>query len=311
VKDLLRIADLSRAGLDHLLDLADRIHDNPRRHAGLLEGETVIACLATPSTRARLSFGSATTHLGGTSQVVDADDLQHSRGETMEDTARTMSRYAKALVVRTCSHDGVRRFAEAATVPVVNAGTDLHHPCQALADLLTLRHRFGGLEGVRLAYLGAGNDIAHSLIEACALAGVDLVVATPPGYEPDPRIVAAAQRQAAQSGSVLRATHDPLAAAAGANAIYTSGWRSWDDSGDARTERAAALQPYRVDIGLMAEADPRAIFLHPLPAQRGEEVAAAVIDGSRSAVLDQAENRMHTAQALLVALLLGDLQGAA
>jgi ornithine carbamoyltransferase len=242
---------------------------------------------------------------------VGAGDLQQSRGETIEDTARIMSRYAKALVVRTCSHEGVRRFAEAATIPVVNAGTDLHHPCQAIADLLTLRQRFGALDGVRVAYLGTGNAVAHSLIEACALAGVDIVVASPPGHEPDPEVLAAAERQAKQSGSVVRGTHDPLLAAAGANAVYTSGWRSWDDSDAARTERTTALQPYRVDIGVMAEADPRAIFLHPLPAHRGEEVAAAVIDGSRSVVLDQAENRMHTAQALLVALLLGDLEGAA
>jgi ornithine carbamoyltransferase len=310
LKDLLRIADLSAEDLEHLLDLSQRIHDHPHRHAGLFEGDTVVTYFAKPSTRTRLSFGSAISHLGGVPEVVGPAELQLGRGETIEDTARVISRYARAFVIRTYADDDVRRFAAAATIPVINALTDLHHPCQALADLLTLRQHFGRLPGLRVAYLGDGNNVAHSLIEACALAGIDVVVATPPGYEPDPRIVRAAEELAARSGSLVLTTHDPLVAAAGADALYTDVWLSMGDSDDERATRAAALRPYQVSAAVMAEASPRAVFLHCLPAHRGEEVSRDVIDGPQSVVLDEAENRMHTAQALLVALTLGQLSGA-
>jgi ornithine carbamoyltransferase len=310
MKDLLRIADLTVDDLDRILDLSQRIHDDPTRHAGLLQGDTVITYFAKPSTRTRLSFGSAISHLGGVPEVVGPSELQLGRGETIEDTARVISRYARAFVIRTYSDDDVRRFAEAATIPVINALTDLHHPCQALADLLTLRQHFGVLKGMRLAYLGDGNNVAHSLLEACALAGIDIVVATPPGFEPDQDIVDGAAAIAGPHSLVLT-THDPLVAAANANAIYTDVWVSMGDSEDERTSRAAALGPYQVNAAVMAEADPRAVFLHCLPAHRGEEVSASVIDGPQSLVLDEAENRMHSAQALLVTLLLGELAGSA
>jgi ornithine carbamoyltransferase len=309
MKDLLRIADLGPDDLELLLDLSQKIHENHHRHAGLLEGDTVVTYFAKPSTRTRLSFGSAISHLGGVPEVVGPNELQLGRGETIEDTAQVISRYAKAFVIRTYADDDVRRFAEAATIPVINALTDRHHPCQALADLLTLRQHFGVLTGMRMAYLGDGNNVAHSLLEACALAGIDIVVATPPGYEPDGDVVATARRIAGNRSLVLT-THDPLVAAAGAHALYTDVWVSMGDSEDERAARTAALAPYQVNAAVMAEADPRAVFLHCLPAHRGEEVAATVIDGPRSLVFDEAENRMHTAQALLVALLLGELTGA-
>jgi ornithine carbamoyltransferase len=310
MKDLLRIADLSAADLEHLLDLSQRIHDHPHRHAGLLDGDTVITYFAKPSTRTRLSFGSAISHLGGVPEVVGPDELQLGRGETIEDTARVVSRYAQAFVIRTYSDDDVRRFADAATIPVINALTDRHHPCQALADLLTLRQHFGWIKGLRLAYLGDGNNVAHSLLEACALAGIDIVVATPPGFEPDPEVVATAERLALASGSLVLTTHDPLVAVADADAVYTDVWLSMNDSDDTKAARAEALAPYQVSAAVMAEAKAAAVFMHCLPAHRGEEVAANVIDGPQSVVLDEAENRMHTAQALLVSLILGDLQGA-
>src|SRR5688572_9209199 len=169
MKDLLRIADLTREDLQRLLAMAEAIRLEPHRHPGLLDGDTVITYFAKPSTRTRLSFGSAIAHLGGTPEVVGPNELQLGRGETIEDTARVISRYARAFVIRTFSDDDVRRFAAAATIPVINALTDLHHPCQALADLLTLRRHFGSLQGLRLAYLGDGNNVAHSLLEACAL----------------------------------------------------------------------------------------------------------------------------------------------
>ena len=311
MKDLLRIADLTPGDLEHLLDLSEQVHHDPRLHTGLFEGDTVITYFAKPSTRTRLSFGSAITHLGGTPEIVGPNELQLGRGETIEDTARVVSRYARAFVIRTFSDDDVRRFAAAATIPVINALTDRHHPCQALADLLTLRQHFGSLEGLRLAYLGDGNNVAHSLLEACASTGIDIVVATPPGYEPDRDIVAAAQRLAAASGALVLTTHDPLAAVADANAVYTDVWVSMGDSDEERATRADALRSYQVNAAVMNEASPDAVFMHCLPAHRGEEVSADVIDGPRSVVLDEAENRMHTAQALLIALSLGQLTGTA
>jgi ornithine carbamoyltransferase len=309
MKDLLRISDLSRTDLDKLLQISQRVMEDPHQHAGLLDGDTVITYFAKPSTRTRLSFGSAISHLGGVPEVVGPNELQLGRGETIEDTARVVSRYARAFVIRTYSDDDVRRFAAAATIPVINALTDRHHPCQALADLLTLKQHFGSLQGLRLAYLGDGNNVAHSLLEACALAGIDITVATPPGYEPDPEVVACAERLALASGAIAFTTHDPLLAVAGVDAVYTDVWVSMGDSDDDRAARSAALQPYQVNEAVMAEASPKAVFMHCLPAHRGDEVSSGVIDGPRSLVLDEAENRMHTAQALLIALTLGLLTG--
>lgn len=311
MKDLLRIADLSPGDLRRLLDLSDEVHADPHLFSSLFEGDTVVTYFAKPSTRTRLSFASAIAHLGGTAEVVGPTELQLGRGETIGDTARVISRYARAFVIRTYADDDVRRFAAAATIPVVNALTDLHHPCQALADLLTLRRHFGSLDGMRVAYLGDGNNVAHSLLEACALAGVDLIVATPPGYEPQPDIVAGAERLAARSGCLVLAMHDPLLAVAGADAVYTDVWVSMGDDDAEKVARAEAMRPYQVNAVIMNEASPSAVFMHCLPAHRGQEVAADVIDGPQSVVLDEAENRMHTAQALLIALSLGELEGAA
>jgi ornithine carbamoyltransferase len=221
-----------------------------------------------------------------------------------------ISRYARAFVIRTFADDDVRRFAAAATIPVVNALTDGHHPCQALADLLTIRQRFGHLAGVRIAYLGDGNNVAHSLMEAAALAGADVAVATPAGYEVSPEVVATAEVLARHSGSQVRVVRDPMDAATGADVLYTDVWLSMGDSEDTRSARLGALAAYRVDDAIVAAASPRAVFMHCLPAHRGEEVSASVIDGPRSVVFDQAENRMHTAQALLHALCTGALLGA-
>lgn len=309
MKDLLRIADLSAADLDHLLHLSEQFKEDPRAHAETLAGSAVVMYFAKPSTRTRLSFGSAVAHLGGTPQVVGPSELQLGRGETIEDTARVISRYASAFVIRTFADEDVRRFAAAATIPVINALTDLHHPCQALADLLTLKQHFGHLDGLELAYVGDGNNVANSLLEACALAGVTITVATPPGYEPDGDVVAVAESLSARSGSSILLTHDPLRAVSGADAVYTDVWVSMGDSDDERVARSAALHPYQVNAAVMAEASPNAVFMHCLPAHRGEEVAADVIDGPHSIVLDEAENRMHTAQALLFALCLDQLEG--
>ena len=310
MKDLLRIADLGTEDLAILLDVADSVHRHPTSLRGVLGGETVVTYFAKPSTRTRLSFGAAIARLGGTAQVVGPTELQLGRGETIEDTAAVISRYAKAFVIRTFDDDDVRRFAAAASIPVVNALTDGHHPCQALADLMTVRHRFGRLRGTRLAYVGDGNNVAHSLLEACALAGVDITVCTPPGYEPATEVVDVAQRLALRSDALVRTMHDPYLAVQGADVVYTDVWLSMGTPEDERRARLEAFSSYRVDEALMALAGPDAVFMHCLPAHRGDEVAASVIDGPRSVVFDQAENRMHTAAAVLACLLDGSLDGA-
>lgn len=310
MKDLIRIADLTPADLQRLLDLSAEVVEDPHGRPDLLGGDAVVCYFAKPSTRTRLSFGSAIAHLGGVPEMVSGTELQLGRGETIEDTAGVISRYARAFVIRTFADEDVRRFAGAATIPVINALTDGHHPCQALADLLTLHQHFGTLAGLRLAYLGDGNNVAHSLMEACALAGVDITVATPAGYEPDPEVVATARRLGEAHGTTVTLTADPLAAVADVDAVYTDVWVSMGDAEDERATRSEALGPYQVDARVMAAAHPDAVFLHCLPAHRGQEVAAEVIDGPQSVVLDEAENRMHTAQALLIALLDGRLEGA-
>ncbi len=303
MKDLLRTADLTPTDLELLLRLAEDFKNDPHRRPRTLLDETVVLYFAKPSTRTRLSFETAVTRLGGVPAAVGPNELQLGRGETIEDTARVISRYASAIAVRTYAQRDVERLAAAASVPVINALTDAHHPCQSLADLLTLRERFGGLRGLRVAYVGDGNNVAHSLIEACALTGIDIVVATPPGYEPDPGIVADAEH--ISTGSIVAITHDPMVAASSANAIYTDVWLSMGDADDERAARLAAFDGYRITPALMAEAADDAIFLHCLPAHRGEEVSACVIDGPQSAVFDQAENRLHTEMAVLYALRRG------
>lgn len=300
---LLRIADLSRTELDGLLALAKTFKADPYAHRRFLASETVVLYFNKPSTRTRISFETAVARLGGVPIGIGPSDLQLGRGETIEDTARVVSRYARAFVIRTFADDDVARFAAAATIPVINALTDLHHPCQALADLMTLREKRGELRGVRLAYVGDGNNVAHSLIEAAALAGMSLHVATPPAFAPDPGVVAAARRCAHETGATIEVGTDPVAAVRGADAIYTDVWVSMGDPEAERAARFAALAPYQVNEALFAHAKRDAIFLHCLPDHRGEEVTAEVVDGPRSVVFDQAENRLHTAIAVLYALV--------
>jgi ornithine carbamoyltransferase len=302
MRNLLRIADLDTNELRALLRTSAAVKRQPRRWRHVLADETVVLYFSKPSTRTRLSFATAVAHLGGQAVTVSPAELQLGRGETIEATARVVGQYARAFVIRTHDQAEVDRYAAASAIPVINALTDQHHPCQALADLFTLQEHFGHLAGLRVAYLGDGNNVAHSLIEACALAGVDIAVATPPGYEPDEAIVAAAEEQARRHGSLVMTTLDPLASASGADAVYTDVWVSMGDPEDSRAARLAAFDPYRVDDAVMAVAAPGAVFLHCLPAHRGEEVAASVIDGPQSIVFAQAANRLHTAQGVLLAL---------
>lgn len=311
LKDLLRTSELSPTDLIHLLDFTSELRHFQHLYRDELAGQMVVLYFTKPSTRTRLSFSAAAARLGATSVMVGPTELQLGRGETIEDTAQVVSRYAAALVVRTYADEDVQRLAAAASIPIVNGLTDGHHPCQSLADLFTLRRHFGSLDGLTVAYVGDGNNVAHSLMEACALAGVDLTVATPPGYGPDPEITAGAQALAATFGSRISTTYDPHAAVSGADAVYTDVWLSMGDPEEEHTARRAALAPYQVNAPLMAEAAAHAVFLHCLPAHRGDEVTAEVIGGPRSLVFDQAENRLHTAAAVLVTLHHRVLEGAA
>ena len=308
MKDLLRTSDLSATDLEHLLRTAAELKRDPWSLGRLLEGRTVVLSFAKPSTRTRVSFETAVARLGGTPLAIGPSELQTSRGEAPQDTARVLSAYASAIVVRTFADAELAAFAAEATVPVINALTDGHHPCQSLADLLTLRERYGH-RPVRITYVGDGNNVCHSLAEACALAGHHLTVSTPPAFAPDGEVLAAAQATAERHGGTLSVVEDPAAAVTGAEAVYTDAWLSMGDDEAERAIRQAAFAPYRLDAQLLAHAAPHAVVLHCLPAHRGEEITGDVLDGSRSAVWDQAANRLPTAQALLAALLGGHLTG--
>jgi len=251
--------------------------------------------------RTRISFEAATARLGGHPVFAGPDQLQLGRGEPISDSARVISRYCAAIVIRTHAHADVEEFAWWSTVPVVNALTDTHHPCQALADLLTLREHFGTLAGLEVAYVGDGNNVAHSLIEACVLAGIHVRLACPAGYHPHADVVAWAAGVATETGGSVRILDDPAEAVAGAHAVYTDVFVSMGED-ELRDEKLAVLGRYQVDETLMARARPDAVFMHCLPAHRGEEITEAVLEGPQSVVFDQAENRLHTAAAVLVTL---------
>jgi ornithine carbamoyltransferase len=283
--------ELSAQELGALLDRALELKEGRAsgEAGGALAGRSVALVFETPSTRTRVSFEVAVAELGGTPLVLRGDELQLSRGESIADTGKVLSRYVHAIAIRSGSHEGVVELAEASSVPVVNALTPQHHPCQALADLLTLRERFGELRGLRLAYVGDGNNVARSVAILGRIAGVEVVMSTPNGY----RI---------EAGLAAEDLDDPRAAAAGADAVYTDVWVSMGDEADAERRRRS-LAPYRVDSQLLEAASERAIVLHCLPAHPGEEISEEVLYGPRSAVWDQAENRLHAQKALLEMLL--------
>jgi ornithine carbamoyltransferase len=302
--DLLRIADLTATQLNALLDLADEMKNGPTWWTAA-RNSTAIACLFDkPSTRTRVAFEVAAHRLGMHPIMLRPDELQLGRGEPLADTARVLSSYTAAIVVRTFAQATVEELAAAATVPVINALTDDHHPCQALADLLTLRRHYGYLEGIRLAYVGAGNNVAHSLMEAGALSGMHVTVATPRGYGPHPDVTRTAIGLAAEHGGSVNVCHDPRSAVDDVDAVYTDLWVSGEDA--ERERRVSDLQAYQVDEALMRAAAPGAVFMHCLPAHRGLEVTAEVIDGPSSIVWEQAANRLPTEQATLHTLIGSD-----
>ena len=308
LRNLLTLDELGPQGLRALLDLTGRIKRDPGAFRNQLAGGRLGMLFDKPSTRTRVSFESAAWLLGMLPIVLRPDELQLGRGETVADTARTLSLYLNVLAVRTFSQASLEELTEASSIPVINALTNEHHPCQAVADVMTLEESLGTIAGISVAFIGDGDNVCHSLMQAAALAGFELRVATPPGYEPSPEIVAAARQAARTTGGSIVLTNDPAEAVLGADAVYTDVWTSMGKEAE-QADRQATFAGFTVDSRLMQQASPRAIFLHCLPAHRGEEVTADVIDGPASRVWPQAENRMHTEAALLYTILTGDPGG--
>ena len=299
---LISIADLAEGQLESILELALQLESAPQAHRNALSGKSIGLYFEKSSTRTRVSFEAGMAQLGGQPIFLSNRDLQIGRGETIADTARVLSRYVDLLMLRTFEHGTVVEMAEHATVPVINGLTDELHPCQALADLMTVHQEFGELRGRKVAYIGDGNNVAHSLMIACARAGVDFSIASPPGYEVADKYLDLAAGLAADTGAGIETGADPHAAAAGADAVYSDVWTSMGQEKE-QEQRLADFDGYTVDDDLMSRAADHAIYLHCLPCHRGEEVTASVVDGPRSRVFDQAENRMHTQKAVMLRLL--------
>ena len=300
--DFLSVDDLSPAELAALLDRAAEVKADPRRTATALSGRAVALIFEKPSTRTRVSFEIAISSCGGHPVPLSSAELQLGRGETIEDTGRVLSRYVDAIVLRTFEQERLEALSRAASVPVINALSDFEHPCQALADLLTVREAKGSLAGRTFTYLGDGNNVTHSLLLACAKAGMHVRAATPPGFEPIPQIVDRARDIAAQTGGSVAVLSDPEEASRGADVLYTDVWASMGQEAEAE-ERALVFPAYALDGAKVDLAAPDVTVLHCLPAHRGMEITDEVIDGPHSRVFDQAENRMHTQKALLLTLL--------
>jgi ornithine carbamoyltransferase len=301
-RDFLSIDDVTSEELNLLLELAAKIKQSPGEHSSRLEGRSVALIFEKPSTRTRVSFEVAVASLGGHPLALSSSDLQLGRGETIEDTGRVLSRYVDAIVLRTFGQERLEALAAAADVPVVNALSDYEHPCQVLADLLTIVERFGEPRGRTLTYLGDGNNVAHSLLLGGAKLGMHVRVATPTGFEPIPQLVERAGEIAAETGGSVEVTNDPKAAAEGADVLYTDVWASMGQE-EEHAERVLVFTPFRLDASAVALASDNVIVMHCLPAHRGEEITDDVIDGPHSVVWDQAENRLHTQKALLAWLL--------
>jgi len=295
-RDFLALTDFSRQEIQAVIDSAISLKGGGGSPAALA-GKTLAMIFAKSSTRTRVSFETGMYQLGGHALFLSAREMQLGRGEPIRDTARVLSRYVNGIMIRTFAHADVEEFASHASVPVVNGLTDLLHPCQVLADMMTVQEEFGGLEGRIVAWIGDGNNMANSWINAAAVMGMELRLACPSGYEPDASILAAAQRK-----TTVDVVREPAEAIRGAEVINTDVWASMGQEEEA-AERVRAFQGFTVDRGLMKLASPDAIFLHCLPVHRGEEVTEEVFEGSQARVFDQAENRLHAQKALLVRLL--------
>jgi ornithine carbamoyltransferase len=303
-RDLISIQDFSADELACALELAAAMKARPADFRGILSGKQIVLFFEKPSLRTRLTFEAGINSLGGTSFFVDQTQSRLGARESLSDVAHNLERWIDGIVLRTFSHDTVTTMAQHASIPVINALSELEHPCQAMADMLTLQQRFGDLRGVRLAYVGDGNNVAHSLMLAAASLGASISVGTPKGYGPNADITEAARELAAASGASVSVVNDPVEAVAGADAVYTDVWASMGQENEA-ADRSQIFAPYQVNQKLFSYAAKHAVFMHCLPAHRGDEVTAAVIDSPRSVVFDQAENRLHVQKSILVLLLEG------
>jgi ornithine carbamoyltransferase len=311
MKDLLRTEHLSRADVELLLSTAAEFAEKPLRSNTALANKTVAIYMTKPSTRTRLASETAVVHLGGTPIFIRGEDLQLGRGETISDTAKIISGYASALIVRTFAQSDVDELGANSSIPVINALTDVDHPTQLLADWLTIRENFGkDVTGRKFVYLGDGNNMSHAWLIMGAIMGAHVVAATPGGkWAPDPIVVEVAKNIAAQNGGRVELSNDPEAAARDASVLYTDVWMSMGDSESDRTEKTRSLSQFSVNEQLMKLTAKDSIFMHCLPAHRGEEVSASVIDGPRSVVWREAFHRRTTIQAILYHLVRGDLEG--
>ncbi|MCY8988586.1 ornithine carbamoyltransferase [Bacillus atrophaeus] len=299
-KDLLTLKDLSESDISALLTEAADLKQN--KIQPIFQGKTLAMIFEKSSTRTRVSFEAGMAQLGGNALFLSQKDLQLGRGETVADTAKVLSGYVDAIMIRTFEHEKVEELAEHADIPVINGLTDKYHPCQALADLLTIKEVKGKLKGVKVAYIGDGNNVAHSLMVGCAKMGCDVSIASPKGYEVLDEAVNAAKEYAGVSGSSITLTADPVEAVKGADVIYSDVFTSMGQEAETN-ERLTVFTPYQVNASLVKHAKPDYTFLHCLPAHREEEVTAEIIDGPNSAVFKQAENRLHVQKALLKAIL--------
>jgi len=303
-RDLISLHDFTPAEIAAILELAGDLKVKQKKNIphAFLPGKTLGMIFQKSSTRTRVSFEVAMYQLGGYSLFLSTNDLQLGRGETIQDTARVLSRYLDGIMIRTYKHTDVEELAKYADIPVINGLTDLQHPCQVLADLQTVLERKGRLKGLKMAYVGDGNNVCHSLLFGCAKVGMDIAVASPEGYRPDMEVVRLAKEDAAATGAKIDIVTDPVEAAAGADVVVTDVWASMGQEVE-RDRRIRVLAPYQVNPELVRHAKPDYIFLHCLPAHRGEEVVDEIIDGPHSAAWDEAENRLHVQKAILAMLL--------
>jgi ornithine carbamoyltransferase len=304
MRDLVSTRDLSPGEVRSILDLAAVVKARPADFRRTLEGKQLVMFFEKPSLRTRLTFEAGMSSLGGTAFFMDQTGGRIDARESLHDIAHNVERWVDVIVLRTFAHSTVEDMAAHAAIPVINALSDLEHPCQALADYSVLQERFGNLKNVTLAYVGDGNNVAHSLLLTGAMLGSRVRVATPEGYEPNAEILEAAEEIARDTGAILEVLRDPHQAVVGADVVYTDAWASMGQEHESEA-RANIFQPYQVNEELMAEAGPHAVFMHCLPAHRGQEVTDAVIDSPQSVVFDQAEGRLHVQKAILMLLLWG------
>ena len=304
-RHLLSLKDYTRAEIEQIFELADKLKADPAAYTEALKGKSLAMIFQKPSTRTRVSFEVGMYQLGGTAVFLGNDSIQLQRGETVADTAKVLSRYVDGIMARVFAHQDVVDLAKHGTVPVINGLSDQLHPCQALADFFTMAEKRGKLDGLKLAYVGDGNNVCHALMLCAVKLGVTMSVAAPEGYQPNPLILKSAARDALKDGTPPpEVTTDPMEAVRGADVVYTDVWTSMGQEEESEA-RVRAFQGFMVDARMMAAAHRDALFMHCLPAHRGEEVAADVVDGPRSVVFDEAENRLHVQKALMVLLMGG------